>query len=47
MNSTLEVIKIRITEAEEWTEYKTEWWKSLPQNRIKKKKHRKTYNNYC
>ena len=36
--NTLERINSRITEAEERiSDWKTEWWKSLPQNRIKKK----------
>ena len=34
MKNTLEGISDRITDTEEW---KTEQWKSLPQNRIKKK----------
>ena len=35
MKNTLEGINSKINEAEEI--WKTEWWKSLPQNRIKKK----------
>ena len=38
MKNTLEGINSRITEAEEWkVTWKTEWWNSLLQNRIKKK----------
>ena len=38
MKTTLEGINSRITEAEEWiVTWKTEWWNSVPQNRIKKK----------
>ena len=37
MNNTLEGIKSRLTEAEEQiSDLKTEWWKSLPLNRILK-----------
>ena len=36
MKTTLEGINSRIPEAEEQT-WKTEWWNSLPRNRIKKK----------
>ena len=34
MNNTLEGINNRITEAEGSMTWSTEWWKSLPQNRI-------------
>ena len=34
MNNTLEGINSRITEAEGSMTWSTEWWKSLPQNRI-------------
>ena len=38
MKNKLEGISSRITEAEEQiSNLKTEWWTSLPQNRIKKK----------
>ena len=38
MKNTLEGINSRINEAEKQVTWKTEWWKSLPGNRIKKKK---------
>ena len=42
MNNTLEGIKSRITEAEEQiSDLKTEWWKSLPLNRLFKKRMKK------
>ena len=38
MYNTVEGISSRITEAEEWiNDLGTEWWKSLPQNRVYKK----------
>ena len=38
MKNTVERVNSRITKAEEGiSELETEWWKSLPQNRIKKK----------
>ena len=38
MKTTLEGINSRITEAEEQiSDLETEWWNSLPWNRIKKK----------
>ena len=42
MNNILEGINSRITEAENGeVTWRTEWWKSLPQNRIQKKKKKK------
>ena len=38
MRNTLEGINSRINKAEEWiNELDTEWWKTLPQKKIKKK----------
>ena len=37
VKNTLEKINSRINEAEEQVSWKTEWWKSLPWNRIKNK----------
>ena len=45
MNNTLEGTKSRITEAEEQiSDLKTEWWKSLPLNRLFKKRMKKEKN---
>ena len=37
MKNTLEGINSRITEAEPISNWKRDWWKLLPRNRIKKK----------